>query len=183
MATQEFAPAAYDPFAPAVMANPVPFYERLRAEPGVHFIEKYDTWVFSRFQEIIDVLTIGDNAFIASESTLPSEDMLMQQHHGGGGTLPLDPLPGFALLGSPHYEALRQAHIKPLQPKAVRSLDTFVRGLADQLLDELLPKKRFDLTQDYGGVIAASVICHLFGIDLSKAREMLDMVNSFSRTD
>lgn len=183
MAVQDYQPAAYDPFAPAVMANPVPFYERLRAESPVHFIEKYDSWVFSRFQDIVDVLTIGDNAFVASESTLPSEEMLLQHHQGHAQELPLDPLPSFALLGSPHYEVLRQAHIKPLQPRAVRSLAQFMQRLADELLDELLPKKRFDLTQDYGGVLSASVICHLFGIPLSRAREMLDMVNSFSRTE
>jgi cytochrome P450 len=183
MATQDYSPAAYDPFSPAVMANPVPFYEELRAKPGVHFIEKYDTWAFSRFQDIVDVLTIGDNAFIASESTLPSEEMLLNRHTGTAQELPLDPLPGFALLGSPHYEALRQAHIKPLQPSAVKSLVGFVESLANELLDDLLPKKRFDLTQDYGGIISASVICKLFGLELSRAREVLDMVNSMSRTD
>lgn len=183
MATQDYSPEAYDPFSPAVMANPVPFYERLRAKHCPHYIEKYDTWAFARFQDIVDVLTIGDNAFIASESTLPSEEMLLAHHTGTAQELPLDPLPGFALLGSPHYEALRQAHIKPLQPKAVKSLAGFVENLCNQLLDELLPKKRFDLTQDYGGVVSASVICHLFGLDLSRAREVLDMVNEMSRTD
>ena len=183
MSTQDYSPAAYDPFSPAVMANPVPFYEELRAKPEVHYIEKYDTWAFSRFQDIIDVLTIGDNAFIASESTLPSEEMLLANHTGTAQELPTEPLPGFALLGSPHYEALRQAHIKPLQPKAVKSLAGFVEGLANELLDDLLPKKRFDLTQDYGGIVSASVICKLFGLDLSRAREVLEMVNAMSRTD
>jgi len=183
MATQDYSPSAYDPFSPAVMANPVPFYERLRAESPAHFIAKYDTWVFSRFQDIVDVLTVGDNAFIASDSTLPSEEMLLQHHRGKAAELPLDPLPGFALLGSPHYEALRQAHIKPLQPTAVKSLAEFVQGLADDLLDELLPKKRFDLTQEYGGILSASVICHLFGIELSHARDVLELVNMASRTE
>jgi len=183
MASLDCDPSAYDPFSPAVMANPVPFYERLRAKPEVHYIEKFDAWVFSRFQDIVDVLTIGDNAFIASESTLPSEEMLLARHTGVAQELPLDPLPGFALLGSPHYEALRQAHIKPLQPTAVKALATFVQGLADELLDELLPRKRFDLTQDYGGILSASVICRLFGMELSMAREVLDMVNAMSRTD
>ncbi|MCX7863605.1 MAG: cytochrome P450 [Novosphingobium sp.] len=183
MKTEAYSPAAYDPFSPEVMANPLPFYERLRAKPGIHFIEKYDAWVFSRFQDIIDVLTIGGNAFIASESTLPSQQMLLAHHTGSARELPLDPLPGFALLGSPHYEALRQAHVKPLQPRAVKRLEGFVRSLANRLLDQLLPARRFDLTQDYGGMVSASVICHLFGIAPSRAREVLEMVNALSRTD
>jgi cytochrome P450 len=65
----------------------------------------------------------------------------------------------------------------------VKSLVGFVESLANELLDDLLPKKRFDLTQDYGGIISASVICKLFGLELSRAREVLDMVNSMSRTD
>ena len=35
---------SYDPFDPAVMADPRPFYRRLRDEHPVYYIEKWDTF-------------------------------------------------------------------------------------------------------------------------------------------
>ena len=55
--------------------------------------------------------------------------------------------------------------------------------LADARLDELLPKRRFDLTQDYGGIVAASMVCHLLDMPLARASEVLGLVNSLSQTD
>ena len=70
----------YDPFSPAVMANPLPFYARLRREAPVLFLEKYDSFVFSRFQDIVDVMTTPGNVFVASESTLPTVDTLLRHN-------------------------------------------------------------------------------------------------------
>jgi cytochrome P450 len=173
----------YDPFSQQVMLDPMPFYKVLREQHPVYYIAKYDTYVFSRFQDIVELLSIQDNTFIASDTTLPNPEILLKLNNGVARELPLDPLPIGALLGSPHYENLRQAHIKPLRPKAVAALESYVRKLATQRLDELLPKKRFDLTQDYGGIISASVICHLFGLPESLASQVLQSVNRLSLSD
>lgn len=165
------------------MADPLPFYARLRRDAPVLYLEKYDSWVFSRFQDVVDVLTVGGNAFIATDTTLPTPDILLRHNHGEVSELPLDPLPIGALLGSPHFEVLRNAHIKPFRPTAVRALADFVRQLADERLGALLPLGRFDLTQGYGGMVAASVICHLLDMPLTRAREVLQLVNQCSQTD
>lgn len=173
----------YDPFSKAVMANPLPFYEVLRRESPVHYLEKYDSFAFARFQDIVDVLSIGDNAFIATDTTLPSPELLLRHNHGKVQELALDPMPIGSLLGSPHYETLRHAHIKPFRPKQVQALESFVREQANARLDTLLPLKTFDLTQDYGGIVSAGAICHLLGMPLSMARDVLDLVNALSQTD
>lgn len=183
MANSAFDPAGYDPFSKAVMADPLPFYTRLRQDLPVLYLEKYDTWVFSRFQDIVDVLTIGDNAFIASETTLPTPEMLLRRNDGKVAELPMDPVPNGAMTGSPHFEVLRNAHIKPFRPTYVRSLAGLVRKLADERLDVLLSKGTFDLTQEYGGIVSASVVCHLLDMPLSRAHEVLGLVNSLSQTD
>lgn len=165
------------------MADPLPFYKALREQSPIVYLEKYDTWVFSRFQDIIDVLSIGDNTFIATDTTLPNPERLLGHNHGKVQELPLDPVPIGTLLGSPHFEILRQAHMKPFRPRAVASLETLARRLAHERLDELLPRKRFDLTQEYGGMVAAALVCHLFDMPLSRASEVLNLVNQLSLTD
>lgn len=183
MPAEAYEPASYDPFGQQVMTDPLPFYARLRKESPAHFIDKYDTWVFSRFQDIIDVLTVGGNAFIASETTLPTPEILLHHNQGAVEQLPLDPAPNGAMIGSPHFEMLRNAHIRPFRPSHVRSLAGMVRVLAEERLDELLPKKCFDLTQEYGGIVAASMVCHLLDMPLERAPEVLGLVNSLSQTD
>ncbi|PXA85471.1 cytochrome P450 [Nostoc sp. 3335mG] len=173
----------YDPFAKDVMADPLPFYRMLREKSPVLYLEKYDTFVFSKFQDIADVLALGQNTFVASDTTLPGPAQLLQHNHGKLQQWPLDPLPIGTFLASPHFEVLRHAHIRSLRPSAVQSLATFVRDLANERLDELLPKKRFDLTQDYGGIVAAAAVCRLLGMPIGLAREVLDLVNQCSLTD
>jgi cytochrome P450 len=173
----------YDPFSQQVMADPLPFYKVLRERYPVYYIPKYDTYAFSRFQDVLDLLSIQGNTFIASDTTLPSPEILLKLNHGVARELPLDPLPIGALLGSPHYENLRHAHIQPLRPKAVAALETYVRQLTIRQLDGLLPLGTFDLTQQYGGIVSASVICRLFGLPEELAAPVLRSVNRMSLSD
>src|SRR6478736_5699056 len=43
---------SYDPFDPAVMAEPLPYYRVLRDEHPVYYIDKWDTYALSRFSDI-----------------------------------------------------------------------------------------------------------------------------------
>ena len=95
--------ADYDPFAKEVMANPLPFYEALRADSPIHYLPRYDTFAISRFQDIIDILSLGDNTFIGGmDSTLPNPERLLKHNEGKPDELPLDQgIPIGTLLGSP----------------------------------------------------------------------------------
>jgi cytochrome P450 len=164
--------------------DPLPYYRVLRDKHPAYYIEKYDTFVFSRFEDIREVLSHGDNVFIASEQTLPSPEHLRAVRYPDGiSELPLDPLPRGSNLGSPLYEDFRHAQIKPLRPNGVARIEGLVRELAEERLDILLPKKRFDLTRDYGGMVSAAVVCHLYGIPKARARDVLDLVNALTATD
>jgi cytochrome P450 len=184
MASAFSEPFTYDPFSKEVMANPLPWYKELRANHPVYYAAKYDTWVFSRFDDIVELLSQGDNTFIASEQTLPTPEHLSTVHHEGPPPpLPMDPLPRSSNLGSPWYEQIRQAQLKPLRPKSVASIEPMMRELARKRLDLLLPKGEFDLTQEYGGIVSASVICHFFDMPLTMAAHVRDAVNAVTVTD
>lgn len=177
-------PFDYDPFAKDVMSNPLPWYKELRTNHPVYYASKYDTFVFSRFDDIMELLSQGDNVFIASEQTLPTPELLASVHHEGPPpSLPMDPLPRSSNLGSPWYEQLRHAQIKPLRPRSVAGLEQLIRDLANERLDVLIPKGSFDLTQDYGGIVAASIICHIFDMPLTEAARVRDAVNAVTVTD
>ena len=171
---------SYDPFDPAVMADPLPYYRVLRDEHPVYYIDKWDTYALSRFADIWGVLEINDGTFVASEGTLPAATVLAQRNDGPVPDPPLHPMPFHANFDVPVYDSVRRCTASQFRPKSVATLADRIRTLANERLDDLLPRGTFDLTQDYGGIVAASVVCELVGLPVDLAPEVLATVNAGS---
>jgi len=171
---------SYDPFDPAVMADPLPYYRILRDQYPLYHLAQWDTFALSRFADIWDVLAVNDGTFVASEGTLPPASTLGHHNDGPVADPPWHPLPFHAVFDAPIYDGVRRAHSQPFRPKPAAQLETRIRELANERLDELLPLGTFDLTQDYGGIVAASVVCEFLGIPLDLAPEVLASVNAGS---
>ena len=171
---------SYDPFDPAVMADPLPYYRVLRNEHPVYYIDKWDTYALSRFADIWGVLEINDGTFVASEGTLPAATVLARHNDGAVPDPPLHPMPFHANFDAPIYEGVRRCTSSQFRPKSVAQLADRIRKLANDRLDELLPRGTFDLTQEYGGIVAASVVCELVGLPVDLALEVLATVNAGS---
>jgi cytochrome P450 len=174
---------SYDPFDPAVMADPLPYYRVLRDEHPVYYVEKWDTYALSRFSDIWQVLEINDGTFVASEGTLPAATVLAERNDGPVPDPPLHPLPFHANFDNPVYDSVRRCTSAQFRPKSVATLADRIRTLANERLDELLPRGSFDITQDYGGVVAASVVCELLGLPVDLAPDVLATVNAGSLTE
>ncbi|MDA2893097.1 cytochrome P450 [Mycolicibacterium sp. BiH015] len=170
----------YDPFDPAVMADPLSFYRDLRDEHPVYYLDKWDTFALSRFDDIWNVLEINDGTFVASDGTLPAATVLAEHHDGPVPDPPLHPMPFHANFDSPIYDEVRRCTAAPFRPKNVNALRDRIRVLANERLDELLPRGRFDLTQDYGGIVAASIVCEIVGLPTELAADVLATVNAGS---
>jgi cytochrome P450 len=171
---------SYDPFDAQVMANPLPYYRTLREQYPVYYMPQWDTFALSRFEDIWRVLEVNDGTFVASEGTLPAASVLAKHNTGPVGDPPLHPLPFHAVFDADLYGEIRRAHSQPLRPRAVAGLEDRIRTLANERLDLLLPQGSFDLTQDYGGVVVASIVCELLGIPTDLAPQVLAAVNAGS---
>ncbi len=171
---------SYDPFDPVVMADPRPYYRVLRDDYPVYYIDKWDTFALSRFADIWQVLESNDGTFVASEGTLPAATVLAVHNDGPVADPPLHPMPFHANFDTPIYDDVRRCTSAPFRPRAVGKLEERIRELANERLDELLPRGRFDLTQEYGGIVAASVVCELLGLPVGLAPDVLATVNAGS---
>jgi cytochrome P450 len=171
---------SYDPFDPAVMANPLPYYRVLRDEHPVYYIDRWDTYALSRFSDVWRVLEINDGTFVASEGTLPAATVLDRRNDGPVPDPPLHPMPFHANFDTPIYDGVRRCTSAPFRPKSVATLADRIRALANERLDELLARGTFDLTQEYGGIVAASVVCELIGLPVDLAPDVLATVNAGS---
>ncbi|WP_051465269.1 cytochrome P450 [Mycobacterium genavense] len=162
------------------MANPLPYYRTLRDHYPVYYIPQWDTYALSRFEDIWQVLEVNDGTFVASEGTLPPATVLAKHNIGPVEDPPLHPLPFHAVFDTDLYGEIRRAHSAPLRPRAVAGLEARIRELANERLDLLLPQGSFDLTQDYGGIVAASMVCDLLGLSTELAPQVLAAVNAGS---
>lgn len=170
----------YDPFDAEVMGNPLPYYRILRDQYPAYYMEQWDTFAVSRFEDIWQVLEVNDGTFVASEGTLPAASVLAKHNTGPVEDPPLHPLPFHAVFDADLYGEIRRAHSQPLRVKAVGGLEARIRELANERLDLLLAQGSFDLTQDYGGIVAASMVCELLGITTDLAPQVLATVNAGS---
>ncbi|OBG87642.1 cytochrome [Mycobacterium sp. E136] len=171
---------SYDPFDPAVMADPQPYYRILRDRYPVYYVEKWDTYALSRFEDIWRVLEVNDGTFVASEGTLPAATVLGTRNDGPVADPALHPMPFHANFDAPIYDSVRRCTSAPFRPRSVSKLADRIRTLANERLDELLPRNTFDLTQDYGGIVAASLVCELLGLPVDLASDVLATVNAGS---
>ncbi|WP_326547199.1 cytochrome P450 [Mycolicibacterium sp. ND9-15] len=171
---------SYDPFDPAVMADPLSYYRTMRDRHPVYYVDKWDTYALSRFDDIWRVLETNDGTFVASEGTLPAATVLATHNDGPVPDPPLHPMPFHANFDAPIYDTVRRCTSAPFRPKSVSKLANRIRTLANERLDELLPRGRFDLTQEYGGIVAASVVCELLGLPVDLAADVLATVNAGS---
>ncbi|WP_317930791.1 cytochrome P450 [Halioxenophilus sp. WMMB6] len=174
----------YDPFTPAVMQDPTPFYEYLRQEQPFYYLEKYDSYFLSRFADIAEVLSYTDNTFMQTEGSLPTPAALRVHNHGQAPEVAgLDPFPISQRLGNPIHSQVRRAHIAPMMPAQLKQLQNFILQLTNERLDQLLPKGKFNLTRDFGGYVSSNTIMHLMGMPKEEAEFCLDLVNSGTTTD
>jgi cytochrome P450 len=180
MNTPVLAHFSYDPFDPAVMADPLPYYRVLRDRHPVYYIDEWDTYALSRFSDIWQVLEINDGTFVASEGTLPAAAVLAEHNAGPVPDPALHPMPFHANFDAPIYDGVRRCTSGQFRPKSVAKLGDRIRELANERLDELLARGTFDLTQEYGGIVAASVVCELLGLPVDLAPEVLATVNAGS---
>ncbi len=171
---------SYDPFDPDVMADPLPYYRVLRDHHPVYYIPKWDTYALSRFEDIWQVLGLTDGTFVASEGTLPAANVLSEHNSGPVADPPLHPMPFHANFDSPIYENVRRCTSAQFRPRSAAKLADRIRTLANERLDELLPRGTFDLTQDYGGIVAAAMVCEFVGLPVDLASEVLATVNAGS---
>lgn len=174
---------AKDPLSIAELGELPQFYAELRRDHPVYYYEPYDTFFFSRFADVWELLRVGDNAFSAVETNLPTPAYLRANRNTGNPPpyASTEPMAGMPSLVSPWYEEMRNAHMPPLKPKAVARLADFLREVTDARLDLVLPRGKFDMVTEFAGVVAASSMCLLFGLPVERAEGLFRDVNEATR--
>jgi len=159
----------YDPFSDEALDDPNSIYRRLRAESPVHFLEKYDAWALTLFEDIWQ-LSMDNEHFTALKGT--SSPYLL--------TRVIPPLPNLNHMDPPEQTKLRTAMMHFFMPRRVSSLEGRIRGWVTQCIDAFYDKGRGDIVVDLAQIIAVKVTCEAAGFPESDAEKMLDLVARFT---
>ena len=153
----------YDPFSAEVMRDPYPVYKRLRDEAPVYYLEEYDAWALSRFEDVW-AASMDNKHFSTAQGTTSAHLLTKVQ--------PVTPM--LNNMDPPEHTQLRTAVRKHFSPQALRGLEPTIRELATGCLDRALERGECDVMGDFASQISVKVACIVTGIPLEDG----DLLNS-----
>src|SRR5580658_10259900 len=142
---------------PEVLADPYPFYQRLREYEPVHWDPYTHTWVVTSYDEVITVLT----KYSAVRTPTP-EDM---------GQMGLSEFQPFAEMlvkqmlfmdGAAHAR-LRSLCFTAFTPRRVAGLRDAIKSIANGLIDRVADVGEMDVIADFANPFPAMVAAQLLG--------------------
>ncbi len=148
----------FDPRNMAMVSDPHAFYRKLRAVDPVHWSERSNCWVLTRFDDVNSVLK--DDRFGRGTTyriTAASDEQMNDVEKLRSHLMPFKD-------GDEHTR-IRTA-MNAVFHKRVSQLQPRLEALANELLDAVEGKQTFDLIGDYAYPLSVGAISMLLGIPL-----------------
>jgi len=162
----------YDPFDPVMREDPLPVYARLRRESPVHYVERWDAWALSLFEDVWNAGQDNDHF------DQPGPSMLLLDE--ADDPTPEDPERGTLFtMNPPQHTAMRKALVRLFTPRAVSNLEPQVRAQVRGLLSRALPTGRMDAIADLAGQISVQVACAVIGLPSEDGPMLSDVVTRY----
>lgn len=140
-------PLAYDPFDPAVIDDPYPWYHRLVREAPVFYAERHDLWVLSGYHDV--------RAAARDHARLSSAEGVAFQRVGPPMMLTMDP---------PDHTRLRRIVSRDFTPAAVRRWRPMVESYVGAALDRMLGGGPTDIVAELALPLPIQVIAEVIGV-------------------
>jgi cytochrome P450 len=160
--------AEFTPALPAWIADPYPFYARLREEDPVHWAaEPQGRWVLTRYADVTAALRdprlvkAGAKPLLNDVPAAVLPELAPLQH-----TVELQ----IDSINPPLHTTLRRLVNAGFTPELVAARHDQVQQVIDGLLDALVPRGQIDLIGDFTAPLPAMIILEVFGVPL-EARE------------
>jgi cytochrome P450 len=159
----------YNPFSDEVLDDPHSFYKQLRDEAPAYYVEEFDCWFLTRFDDIWE--QTGDTAAYsaAKRGTTPAH-LLTDQ-------LPV--FPSVNLMDPPEHLRNRALISGAFKPRRVGSMRPLVKEIVDRHVDAIADRGEGDLVHDYIAKISMEASCRLLGLPVEDGDLLNGYVNRF----
>ena len=139
--------AAYDPFDPAVIADPYPYYRALRRDAPCYACEPRGIYVVSRYADV-------RNALADTERYSSTQGVGYERR----------PVPMMIAYDPPEHSRLRRIVAGRFTPRVLASWEQRIDQIAGSLLDPLVGAGPIELVETLGAPFPVQVIAEMMGI-------------------
>lgn len=150
-----------DLFADHVLDDPYPHLRELRDAGPVVWLDAHDMYAVTRYDEVRQVLA-DDGTFVSGRGVGFNEFV---NSAGRGTTLMSD--------GDEH-RAQREVIGRPLTPRSLADLRPDAQAIADELVDRLVDRRRFDAVSDLAEVLPSTWVPGLLGWPEDERAHLVD---------
>ena len=143
---------------PEVLANPYPLYHKLRSEDPVHWDRFLQTWVVTRYDDVVNVLS----SFSADRTPTPAQLSAM-------GLSALNPIATVMVkqmlfMDAPAHTRLRGLASAAFTPQRVAALRSHIQEIAESLIDKVQECGGMDIIADFAAPLPAIVTAEMLGV-------------------
>jgi len=148
----------FNPWAPEFLADPYPFYHRLRAADPMH-LTPLGFYVASRHADVTEILRdkrFGKD-FIGRMTRRSGPEILEEPVYRSMShwMLQLDP---------PDHGRLRGLVVRAFTARRIEDMRPRIQQIVDDIIDRVEPRGRMDLIADFAFRLPVTVICDMLGI-------------------
>lgn len=155
-----------DLFTPEVIADPYPYFARLREEDPVHWNEKYGVWIITRYDDVVWLLRhpeLFSSEVITRDPRQPyppiqASDMetyhFVQAFFGDF----------FIQHDRPEHTEMRKVVHGYFTPKSMETWRALVQSAITDLLDEAEEQGQMDVMRDFATPLPLLVIAQMLGM-------------------
>ncbi|MBJ17945.1 MAG: cytochrome P450 [bacterium] len=158
----------YDPFSEEVIhGDNHAIYRRLREESPVHYMEQWNAYALSRFD---DVWWACEGDFVSNASGTTSAHLLTKVQ-------PVLPL--LNNMDPPNHTRLRAGLRKHFMPARVRTLEPWIRELAGRLLERFADGEIHEFVEEFAQPLAMNVGCKVVGLPPTDGDYLRALIHKF----
>ena len=160
---------SFDPYSPAVDADPFPYYKRLRDEFPCFWSREAGMWVLSRYADVVSAL--GNWQTYSSAKG----NLMTELPNRAGATLgTTDP---------PRHDRLRGLIQHAFMKRNLESLADPIRDIAKASVAEIAGEKTFDFIEDFSAKFTVRVLFAALGLPMGDERTVREKAVMMVQSD
>ena len=156
-----------DMFSPEVIADPYPYYDRLREEDPVHWNEKYQTWIISRIDDLTWMTRhheLFSSAVFRDDPKAPYPEIDESDMGIYDDIVRLYQANQFIQHDRPEHLEMRKVVHSYFTPKSMEEWRPFIKNAITHLLDQVQDKGHMDVMRDLATPLPVLVIAEMMGV-------------------
>ena len=163
-------PIRFDPAEPGQAEEPGPFFRAMRDTCPVHYEERLDLWIVTRYEDVQTVLR--DPATFSSAGAVTTSAVPLPATVQAVLVRASWPLRLLTESDPPIHRQLRGLVQKAFTPRRVRSLEPFVAQRARSLIDAFRSKGEVEIIRAFAWPLPIAVIAQMLGVERDRAEDL-----------